>query len=254
MQQASSRDRHSLRGAPNMDAETVKLIQQTVAERLTGAGAVLALACLIASGAGAFVGPYLKAKGKQLATKEDFNELLNQIRAQTQAAEGIKAEIQRDLDSFSDVLERGREFAGFRRERIAQHLDQVLTAYVDLYSIAQLIPLRSWLGSNTDVETEAKFRASLSRLKAYFGALESLNVLSKEISKAFAEKNVAVLFSWNDVLGEATRRLPDFRRAFPNEPDFSEARYAQHWQTFMTDVEQLGVIIKSLSGAISLPQ
>ena len=176
------------------------------------------------------------------------------LRAQTKATEEIKGEIQRDLDSFSNVLERGREFAGFRRERIAQHLDQVLDAYVDIYAVAQLIPLRTWVYSNTDLETETRFRSSLSCLRAHFGALEGHEVISKEVSAEFFDKDWRVLDSWNDVLGEAAYRTAEFRKALPDSRDFDEQRYKKLWMDFMTNVEQLGVIVKGLSRNVSLPQ
>ena len=207
-----------------------------------------------AAAIGAFVGAYLKKRGENLATKEDFEDLLQQIKAQTKATEEIKAEVQRDLNSFSDALERGREFAGFRRERIAKHLDQVLDGYVDMYAIAQLVPLRKWLYSNTDLETEARFRSSLSRLRAHFGSLVSLGVISEEDTGSFLDKDWRVLDSWNDLLSEAAYRTPEFRAEHPDSPTFSNQRFHQQWMKFMTHVENLGNVIKSLSRNISIPQ
>ncbi len=237
-----------------MDPDLIKLIQRAVRDGLTSASWIVTLVGLSAAAAGAFLGSYFKRKGEHLATREDFDELLRQIKAQTKATEEIKGEIQRDLNAFSDVLKRGREFAGFRRERIAQHLDQVLDAYIDLYAVAQLIPLRKWLYSNTDLETEARFRSSLSRLRAHFGALEGLEVISEEVSANFEDKNWKVFDSWIEVLGEAARRTPEFRTAHPNDRHFSEQTYHEHWMDLMTHVEHLGAIIKGLSHNVSLPK
>jgi len=165
-----------------------------------------------------------------------------------------QGELQKDLNTLNDMLERGREFAGFRRERIAQHLDQVMEAYIDIYAVAQLIPLTKWVKSNTDYETEARFRSSLSRLRAHFGALESLKVICKKLRADFAAKDAKVLEAWNAVLGEAARRTKEFRKEFPDYPPFSSEKYLNQWMDFMTHVENLGTIIKSLSSNVSLPK
>ena len=237
-----------------MDPELLKLIQQAAREGVSAASWAVMLLALASAGIGAFVGAYLKRRGENLATREDFDDLLQQIKAQTKATEEIKAEVQRDLSSFSDALERGREFAGFRRERIAGHLDQVLDAYVDMYAIAQLVPLRKWLYSNTDLETEGRFRSSLSRLRAHFGALLSLGVISREDSHGFSDKDWRVLDSWNKVLAEAALRTPEFRAEHPDSPVFSNQTFHEKWMEFMTQVENLGSVVKNLSGGVSIPQ
>lgn len=237
-----------------MNPELLKLIKQAVQEGISEAGWLIMLLGFVSAGIGALIGAYLKKKGEHLATKEDFDELLRQIRVQTKATEEIKAEVQRDLNSFSDALERGREFAGFRRERIAQHLDQVLDAYVDIYAVAQLVPLRKWLHSNSDLETESRFRSSLSCLRAHFGALESLGAIQEHDSRSFFDSDWRVLDSWNKVLSEAAYRTPEFRTENPDSPAFSSKRYHQEWMDFMTQVENLGKVVKNLSSNISFLQ
>ncbi|CBE68348.1 MAG: hypothetical protein F9K13_02515 [Candidatus Methylomirabilis oxygeniifera] len=237
-----------------MDPALINLIQQAIHDGITAAGFLVAVICLVAAGTGAFLASYLKTKGKNFATKEDFNGLLEQIKAQTKVTEDIKAEIQRELNAFSDTLQRGREFAGFRRERIVGHLDHVIEAYTDIYGVAQLVPLRLWLISNTDLDTEGRFRASLSRLRAHFGALQSLEVIPNAVSGAFVDKGSRVLDSWNQVLGEAALRTEAYRKEHPDSRSFSAERYHQSWMQFMTHVEELGAVVKGLSRTISLPQ
>jgi hypothetical protein len=165
-----------------------------------------------------------------------------------------QAELQRDLNAFNDALERGREFAGFRRERIVQHLDEVIDGYIDIYAVAQLIPLREWLYSETDLETEARFRLSLSRLRAHFGALESLGVIPDEISADFRDKDWRVLDSWNNVLGEAALRTAEYRKEHGDSRKFSSGEYNKNWMEFMTNVENIGKTVKSLSHSILIPE
>lgn len=64
--------------------------------------------------------------------------MLEQLRSQTQATELIKAEIQRELSTFRDTLGRYREVVGFHRERIAEHLNIVINAYVGYMQLRRL--------------------------------------------------------------------------------------------------------------------
>lgn len=237
-----------------MDPELVKLIERTVHEGITSATWTILLVAVVSAGVGAFLGSYLKTKAEHLATKEDFDELLTQMKEQTKATETIKGDVQRDLGAFSDLLERSREYIGFRRERIAKHLDQVLEAYVEIYCVAQVIPLRKWLYSNTDFATEERFRMSLSRLRAHFGSLQGLGAVPRDVSEDFADKNWRVLDSWDKVLSEAAYRTPEFRAEHPDAPAFSNQKYHREWLDLMTQVEKLGAIVKALSQKISLPQ
>lgn len=56
---------------------------------------VIVAISLIASGIGALVGAYLKRRGENLATKADFEVLLDQVRQQTRETEQIKSEMAR---------------------------------------------------------------------------------------------------------------------------------------------------------------
>lgn len=206
------------------------------------------------SGSWGVFSSYFKRKGEQVATKEDFEEELEQLKSQTQATEVIKAEIQRELSTFRDTLGRDREVAGFHRERIAEHLNIVINAYVELYAIAQIIPLRLWIYSNSDLETEGRFRSALSQLRTHFGALDCMGVLPNEVSKEFTDKDWRVLDSWNDVLAEAALRTPEFRKGHPNHRQFSNDQYNKQWMEFMDKIENLGAVIKGLSRDIVPPQ
>jgi hypothetical protein len=46
------------------------------------------------AGAGAYLGSYLKKKGENLATHEDLNKLIVELRATTEATKSIEAESQ----------------------------------------------------------------------------------------------------------------------------------------------------------------
>ena len=84
-----------------MDKATIQEIAAEVVRHLPNyAWALLlvqVLLTLLAAAAGASFGEYLKTRGKNLATKADFESLQNQLRANTELVETIKAEVgQRD--------------------------------------------------------------------------------------------------------------------------------------------------------------
>jgi hypothetical protein len=80
-----------------MDEVTIQKIATEVARHLAGTAWMLLLVQAVllaaAAAAGAFFGEYLKTRGKNLATKADFDSLQNQLRANTELVETIKAEV-----------------------------------------------------------------------------------------------------------------------------------------------------------------
>ena len=53
----------------------------------------LVIVPFISAGAGAYLGSYLKKKGANLATREDLDDLVEQMSAVTQATKAIEAQI-----------------------------------------------------------------------------------------------------------------------------------------------------------------
>ena len=56
-------------------------------------GLVVFVSSSLSAGAGAFIGSYLKKKGENLATHEDINKLVDQVKSVTQATKEIEAKI-----------------------------------------------------------------------------------------------------------------------------------------------------------------
>jgi hypothetical protein len=63
----------------------------------------------LGSGAGAFLGSYLRKKGENLATHEDIDKLIDQVAAVTDATETIKAQIGSDLWTRQSVWQQKRD-------------------------------------------------------------------------------------------------------------------------------------------------
>jgi len=82
-----------------MDQETIRKIAAELATHLpSNAWWPLLVQTLLFAGAaalGAFIGEYLKTRGKNLATKADFESLKDQLRANTELVETIKTEVSR---------------------------------------------------------------------------------------------------------------------------------------------------------------
>ncbi|HEU0050104.1 MAG TPA: hypothetical protein VFQ43_21115 [Nitrososphaera sp.] len=76
-----------------MDSESVKLVEQAVADGLASEKWLMLLISLVAAGIGAFFGSYLNKLGEYRAATEHFDELLRQLKIQTKATEEIKGEI-----------------------------------------------------------------------------------------------------------------------------------------------------------------
>jgi hypothetical protein len=105
-----------------MDQETIAKIAAEIARHLPSyPWALLALQTVLmlaAAAGGAFFGEYLKTRGKHLATKADFDDVMSQLRANTHLVETIRAEVaQKDWAK--------REWTNLRRIKLEELLDQM---------------------------------------------------------------------------------------------------------------------------------
>jgi hypothetical protein len=104
----------------HMDEVTIQKIAAEVARHLPSYPwtllAVQVVLTLTALGIGVFVGEYLKTRGKNLATKADFESLQEQLRATTQMVETIKSDVaQKDWAQ--------REWTNLRRTKLEALLE-----------------------------------------------------------------------------------------------------------------------------------
>jgi hypothetical protein len=105
-----------------MDEATIQKIATEVARHLPSYAWVLLLVQVVilaaAAAVGAFFGEYFKTRGKNLATKADFDSLQNQLRANTRLVETIKAEVgQKDWAQ--------REWTNLRRTKLEALLEKM---------------------------------------------------------------------------------------------------------------------------------
>jgi hypothetical protein len=94
----------------------------------------LALIPFISAGAGAYFGGYLKKKGENLATHEDIEKLVDQVRAVTLATKEIEAKVSSDIWSQQKRWELKRETLFDATKRLAELND----ALAGLHSMMQV--------------------------------------------------------------------------------------------------------------------
>jgi hypothetical protein len=113
-----------------MDQETIQKIAAEIVKYLPSYPlmllAVQTVLMLVAAALGTFFVEYFKTRGKHLATKADFDEVLSQLRTNTETVETIKSEV-----SQKDWAK--REWTNLRRTKLEELLDQMheCEAYAD---------------------------------------------------------------------------------------------------------------------------
>ena len=122
-----------------MDEVTIQKIAAEVVRHLPSYAWTLLLVqvllTLLAAAGGAFFGEYFKTRGKNLATRADFESLQNQLRANTELVETIKAEVgQRDWAR--------REWTNLRRIK----LEALLTGVHDCDAYLERCRLKAMRG------------------------------------------------------------------------------------------------------------
>jgi hypothetical protein len=104
----------------NMDKETIQQIATEVVAQLPfGArySVVYGVVTILIAGLGVWLGSFLKTKGQNFATKQDFNELQKQLKANTELIETIKSEVsQRDWAQ--------REWTNLRRTKLEELMEK----------------------------------------------------------------------------------------------------------------------------------
>ena len=76
-----------------MTTKEIEIIVQYAMQETWKTQLIIGLIIAIVAFIGSYMGSYLKKKAENFATKEDFNEILNQLKTQVTATEQIKSEI-----------------------------------------------------------------------------------------------------------------------------------------------------------------
>lgn len=164
-----------------------ELAKLVVAELYGGSGPWLFLICaLVFAGAGAYLGQYLGAKGKNLATKEDFQALQSQLHANTTLVEGIKTEI-----AHADWVK--REWSALRVKKI----EDLMTLVLECDTYLERLQLSLFIGQTGD-DTDPLDRTTalaglylpelLDQVKAYVALCRARKIALLQTSQKVLEK------------------------------------------------------------------
>jgi hypothetical protein len=205
-------------GRAAMDPDTIQKIATEVARHLPSYAwmplLVAVVLMAIAAGVGAFFGEYLKTRGKNFATKADFESLQNQLRANTELVETIRSEIsQKDWAT--------REWTNLRRVKLEEllermhdcsdYLDLCRSRYIDGEEVTERDP-HGELDTLVDLYlTELRTEASGFSL-AYLKQKQSAIDLRVELLAAGSDLVVRQV-AFDKFRGEWTKGYADLQRA-----------------------------------------
>jgi hypothetical protein len=160
-----------------MDKETIQQIATEVVAQLPfGArySVVYGVVTVLIAGLSIWFGSFLKTKGQNFATKQDFNELQKQLKANTELVEKIKAEVgQKDWAQ--------REWTSLRRTK----LEALLAAMHDCEAYLERYRLRAM---KEELQEERDPVREFSTLAAHF---PELRTQATDFSIAYREECVA---------------------------------------------------------------
>lgn len=77
-----------------MDAKIIELIETSVRKGILSSSWVILIIAIVSAGVGGYLGAYLKRKGQDRAIKENFSNVLVQLKAQKQLTESIRYELE----------------------------------------------------------------------------------------------------------------------------------------------------------------
>jgi hypothetical protein len=119
---------------------------------IVGRYAGIAVTTFFAGGAGAYFSEYLKKKGENLATHEDINKLVDQVRAVTQATKEIEAKISDEVWNRQRLWEMKRDLLIATVKLVGQSIT-TLSTYFTVYRRSQNAPeheLQIWAERRLD--------------------------------------------------------------------------------------------------------
>ena len=208
-----------------MDPEQYKLLQHAVREGLASTQWLFFIVSFVLAAMGVYFGAYLKKKAESIASHEDFETVLDEVTKQTEATGQIQTTLQKEVEGLKDYLERDRTVGTFMRNRIAQHLDTIFVATNGIGTLSRLVARKSWADSGTLSATERKFHAQVNSIKLNAGILVKLETISEPLYGKVAACLSPLMTAWDDLIGELLAGDPNFRKEFPNTPEFSTSRF-----------------------------
>ena len=146
---------------------------------------MFAVVTFLSGGTGAYLGSYLKKKGENLATHEDINKLVDQVRAVTTATKQIETKISSDLWDRQKHWELKREVLF----DAAKKLSDVDNRLLSLQTFWEHLSQGKIEGEESRIRLESKYVTEWHDSIRSFEETESLIFVtcSRETMRAFAE-------------------------------------------------------------------
>ena len=146
---------------------------------------VVTVVSFLSSGAGAYLGSYLKKKGENLATHEDIDKLVDQVSAVTRATKQIETKISSDLWDRQKQWELKREILF----DAAKKLSEIDNKLLSLQTFWEHLLQGKIEGDESRIELEGKYVTEWQDCMRSFEETESLILVtcSRETMQAFEE-------------------------------------------------------------------
>lgn len=83
-----------------MDAKIIELIETSVREGILSSSWIMLILAIVSAAVGGFFGAYLKRKGEDVAIKQNFSNVLEQLKAQKELTESIRYKFEVQLKTM----------------------------------------------------------------------------------------------------------------------------------------------------------
>jgi hypothetical protein len=184
---------------------------------------------LVGAFVGSFLGSYLKKKGENLATHEDVDKLVDQMKAVTQATKEIEAKISSDVWDRQKRWEMKREVL-FAAAKVIAEIDDSLVGFASVFGMKQEpinLQLAEARADRTKRWSHAWLKFEETRLlvemvckretKEAFDALAAVTAqIAADVSKTAGE-------SYQRSSKEVAKRIFDVRAAMRKELEVDQA-------------------------------
>jgi hypothetical protein len=166
----------------------------------------------------------------------------------------LQKEVSRSIESVKDLLERGRSFDVFIRDRIIAHMDNVLRAYDKVSSLCYLVGRRSWVEAGKLPEGDVEFYSQIYSLKTHLGVLVKLKAITSDLYDRCFKAAVSVESGWEGVTNELTALNPEFLKQHSGERAFSPQEFNHRWGKLLEAVRKLEEEVLPIPASVSIPK
>ncbi len=161
-----------------MDAKILELIQTSVHEGILSSSWIMLIIAIVSAGVGAFFGAYLKRKGEDVAIRENFSNVLEQLKAQKELTESIRYKFEVQLKTLESLQAQHIFVRELYSEGIKEYSSEqgfsLRQAYLLLYQP------HSCSSSNKDKKLEERLEVAIETvmqpLRKYIGILDESTI------------------------------------------------------------------------------